>query len=120
MVLLTARAAQVANKKHIRSLELVFLTITYDYDEPPLLWALKDEKYDLAKYLVEERGADVTVSDDEAIIIVASAGLLDLVILFHKNGADIHTGESVVRQAAMHGHMEVVKYFMSHGADVRI
>ena len=119
MVLLTARAARVANKKHIRSLEFEFLTIPSDCDEPPLLWALRHKKYDLVKYLVEERGIDLTMPYNNGIAIAAYYGLLDLVILFHTNGADIHLHDELALQwAAQNGQYDVVCYLVSHGADI--
>ena len=82
-----------------------------------------DKRYDLFnvdtfKYLVE-KGADVRVNDDCALVFSARYGHLDVIKYLVEKGADVHADNNyALKWSAVKGHLDVVKYLVKKGADV--
>lgn len=69
--------------------------------------------------LYESGVIDIHERDDEALMLAAANGQLDILRYLHQNGCDIHArADSPMRLAAANGRLEVVKYLHWNGCDI--
>ncbi|CAN4108578.1 unnamed protein product [Withania somnifera] len=92
-----------------------------------LIFAAREGKVELCKYLVEDLKVDVNEKDDEgetAVIHAARQGHTATVQYLIEQGADPATpsasGATALHHAAGNGHIELVKLLLSKGVDVDI
>lgn len=90
-----------------------------------LIFAAREGKIELCKYLVEELKIDVNEKDDEGetpVLHAARQGHTATVQYLIEQGADpaipSATGATALHHAAGNGHIEVVKLLLSKGIDV--
>lgn len=71
----------------------------------------------IVQYLVE-RGSDLHILDDAALRRAAATGQLPVVDYLLQEGARIN--KSVLYQAAVQGHIHILRYFVRHGANLSL
>lgn len=90
----------------------------------PLIKALKNHKYDVAKLLIE-KGADMNVLDPQtglpAIVFAANYKELDIIQAFITNGANVNLahkdGFTALADAAYYGRIKLAEMLLEHGAN---
>jgi len=81
------------------------------------IWLLAQKLKLTAAFI--ENGADIHTSNDQALLLAAYEGHLEVVKLLIKNGANVHTrNDEALSFAAREGHFKVVKFLIKNGADV--
>ena len=98
----------------------------------PLIFAARDEKLDVVKYLLrykansEGRGTiksdGEVIEDCTALWVAAAKGHFDVVRLLIEQNAEVDcrtsTNSTPLRTAAFHGHLDIVRCLVENGADV--
>lgn len=90
------------------------------YKNRCLGFACENGHYEIVKYLVTEKGANIHNMYDYALVISSANGFLDIVKFLVNSGATVQTMDNMaVRYASVHGHFEIVKYLVTKGANPR-
>ena len=94
-----------------------------EHGNASLIWAVKEGRLDIVKYLVEQE-ANVNQADkdgDTPLNWAAKKGHLDIVEYLVEHRADVNQankyGDTPLISAVRNGHLNVVKYLIEHGAD---
>ena len=117
-----------------RALQLSKLRQNYDLNEPDeentylLHWAVRNERLELVKYLLEVKGAKVdSIGHGELgatpMHCAAKIGNLSIVSFLMKKSADLlsinnNDGFAPIHAAIASGNLNVVAYFLANGIDV--
>jgi|GEM_PF-7049990 len=89
----------------------------------PLVYALRNQRFELAKLLLEN-GADVTIQDDiktTAMSYIGQVKDLEIIKMMIKKGGNIHeqnyiTEETVLHHICASGNINILEYTLSVGA----
>ena len=86
------------------------------------LLAVKSRHYDIAKYLLEEKGANIHYKDDEAFRNVCKDVNLEIVKYLHEKGANIHAmDDCALRNAiSVDRSLPIVKYLVEQGCKIQL
>ncbi|KAJ1551709.1 hypothetical protein HK096_003711 [Nowakowskiella sp. JEL0078] len=75
---------------------------------------------DVVRWLIEEEGIDVSCDRDMAVCEAAVNGHIEVVKYLHQKGANIHARwETCSRKSAANGHLSLLKWLKEVGGDVR-
>ena len=92
-----------------------------------LMHAISEGKVDTVRYLIEEKGVDISKEDEtgktEAMYAAMCGNTEKLRTLIEEKGIDVNTknektNNTLLIYAAMHGHVDTIKYLISKGANL--
>lgn len=101
----------------------------------PLIMAARNGHFEVAKYLIEQCGADLeqpgsvtfdgeTIEGAPPLWCAAAAGYLNIVQFLVTRTASVNkttlTNSTPLRAASFDGHLDIVKFLVEHGADIEI
>lgn len=101
----------------------------------PLIMAARNGHFDVAKYLIEQCGADLeqvgsvtfdgeTIEGAPPLWCAAAAGYLNIVEFLVTRTASVNkttlTNSTPLRAASFDGHFDIVKFLVENGADIEI